>query len=230
MATFVLVHGAFQGGWVWREVAAALRGRGHEVFAPTLSGCGHLHHGAREGLGLHAYVQDVDGLLQFEGLDQAVLVAHSYSGMICGAAMMRAAHLLRRAVFVDALIPDSNASFADVAGEAFRHMLEAHRVNGWRVRPWPLPVFGAPPERAAWFAQRLCDFPLAAFTAPFPGEFDPSAVETSFIACRHTASPFIRAMAGKAAKLGWPVAELDSAHCPMLACPAALADLLHEQA
>jgi len=223
MATFVLAHGAFQGGWVWRDVARRLRGAGHEVHTPTFSGCGHLHHGAREGLGLHAYIQDLGDYLQFEGLEDVVLAAHSFSGMVLGGAMMRVPRLIAQAVFVDGVIPEAGRSFADTAGDAFRHMLESHRLGSWKVRPWALPMFGVPEERAAWFKPRLCDFPVAAFLTPFPGEFDPTAVPAAYLSCRNTASPFIRAMALKARGLGWPVAELESGHCPMVTCPDALA-------
>jgi hypothetical protein len=44
MATFVLVHGAFHGGWCWRDVAASLRATGHAVFTPTLTGLGERSH------------------------------------------------------------------------------------------------------------------------------------------------------------------------------------------
>jgi len=223
MATIVLVHGAFQGGWVWREVAALLRSQGHAVHTPTLTGCGHLHHGARENAGLHAYINDVTDYLFYEGLEDVVLAGHSFSGLVLGGVAARAARLLRRAVFVDAVIPESDRSFVDVAGEAFRHMLEGNRVNGGRIRPWALKVFGVPAEREDWFKPRLCDFPAAAFLTPFPGEFDPAAVDAAYVTCRNTASPFIRAMAAKARGLDWPVSELDSGHCPMVTCPEALA-------
>ena len=226
MATFVLVHGAFQGGWVWRETAEVLHSLGHVAFAPTLTGCGYLHHGSREGTGLHDYIDDVSNFLAFEEIDDAVLVAHSFSGMICSAVMMRTPHLLRRVVFVDAIIPDSNRTFVETAGEAFRHMLAAHRANGWRIRPWPLKVFGVSGSKSDWFRSRLADFPEAPFHTPFPGEFDPSSVPASHIACRETTSPFIRAMADKARAFGWPVAEMDGGHCPMVGSPETLADLL----
>jgi len=228
MATYVLVHGAFQGGWVWRDVARQLAAQGHDVHAPTLSGCGHLHHGLRKGVDLHTYVQDILNYLQFEELRDVVLVAHSYSGMVCGAAAMRVPHLIRRLVFADAVIPQSDTPFADMMGEVFRHLLDSHTVGGWRVKPWPAHVFGVPEDRAAWFMARACEFPLAAFTTPFPGEFDPKVVEGACITCTATANRVINAMADKAALLGWPVLPLAANHSPMTTHPAELAALLHK--
>ncbi|MGE4299673.1 MAG: alpha/beta fold hydrolase [Desulfovibrionaceae bacterium] len=230
MATFVLVHGAFQGGWVWRDVARELAGMGHEAHTPTLSGCGHLHHGFRQGIDLHTYVLDVLNYLQFEALRDVVLVAHSYSGMVCGAVAMCVPHLIRRLVFADAVIPASQTSFAAMAGEAFRHVLDSHTVGGWKVKPWALPMFGVPESKAEWFGARVCEFPLAAFTEPLPGEFDPRVVDGACITCTNTANRFINAMADKAFGLGWPVSSLESNHSPMTTHPHELAVLLHETA
>ncbi len=223
MATYLLTHGAFQGGWVWREVAATLASQGHTVHAPTLTGCGYLHHGFREGVDLNTYIQDISNYLQFEALDDVILVAHSFSGLVCGAIATRTPHLLRRVVYVDAVIPESRRSFVDIAGEAFSHMLESHKGKGGRIKPWPLQVFGVPEKKAEWFQARLCDFPEAAFRTRFPGEYEPDAVPTTYVSCQRTPTPFIRAMAGKAERFGWIVSELDSGHCPMASNSTALA-------
>lgn len=230
MAKILLVHGAFQGGWVWSETAADLSAHGHEVHRPTLSGCGYLHHGLRNGIDLNTYIQDVSNYIQFEALDDVVLVAHSFSGMICGAVAMRTPHLVNRVVYVDAIIPETDRSFVDIAGEAFRHMLESHRTKGGRVMPWPLQVFGVPDHKSAWFQSRLCDFPEASFHTRLPGEFAPSAVPAAYITCLRTPSPFIRAMAAKAARYGWHVSELDSGHSPMTSNSSELARLVHAYA
>ena len=83
MATFVLVHGAFQGGWVWQKAAALLRSQGHEVHTPTFSGCGYLSQGMRQEDDLNTSVDGLLKYLEFEGLGEVILVAHSFSGMIC---------------------------------------------------------------------------------------------------------------------------------------------------
>ncbi|MFV0436154.1 MAG: alpha/beta fold hydrolase [Desulfopila sp.] len=229
MATILFVHGAFQGGWVWRDTARVLRELGHDVHTPTLSGCGFLNHGMREGVDLNTLIQDVVNYLHFFGLQKTILVAHSFSGMIVSAVMSNAPHAIDQAVFVDAIIPEKGRSFAETAGEAFRHMLSSHRVNGWKVKPWPLQVFGVSEkevgaERAHWFGNRLCTFPVQPFLSPFPGEFEPTAVPVSYISCTKTVSPFIRAMAKKAADFDWPVTEIETGHCPMITHHKALAE------
>lgn len=81
MATFVVVHGAFGGGWEWREVAGLLRARGHEVFTPTLTGFGERIHLATPEMPLETHIQDVTNLLRYEDLHEVVLACQSYGGM-----------------------------------------------------------------------------------------------------------------------------------------------------
>ena len=81
-ATFVLVHGAWHGGWCWRRVADRLTGKGHRVFTPTLTGVGERSHLADRSITLDTHVEDILNLLKWEGLTDAVLVGHSYAGMV----------------------------------------------------------------------------------------------------------------------------------------------------
>ena len=219
MATFVLVHGAFQGGWVWTKVADALRTRGHEVHTPTLSGCGYLAGEVHAENNLDTYLADLRRYIDFEQLGEIILVAHSFSGMLCGALMMQIPERIRHAVFIDAIIPEHRRTFAEMAGEPFRLMLEKHRRDDGAVNPWPLQVFGVTGPDASWFESRLRPFPYQAFHLPFPDSFDPRFVPTSYITCRETISPFIREMAGKAKENKWPVQAITSGHCPMVTCP-----------
>ena len=226
MANFVLVHGAFQGGWVWRELAGFLRAGGHEVHRPTLSGCGYLSGRQPQPEGLQAYIADIKNYIELENLEDIVLVAHSFSGMICSAVIMQLSQRIQQAVFIDAVIPESEQSFAGVAGENFQNMLEKHRMEDGNVRPWPAPVFGVAGPQAGRFESCLRPFPYQAFVAPFPGAFDPGAVKTAYIGCRDTVSPFIRETAGKAGSYGWPVFQINSGHCPMISCPGELSRML----
>lgn len=226
MATFLMVHGAFQGGWVWQKLSTILQQQGHVVHTPTLTGCGYLHSEEQPAADLNSYIADVERYMNFEDLNDILLVGHSFSGMICGALMMQLTQRIRRAIFVDAVIPESGRSFVAIAGEQFQQMLDRHRLENDWVKPWPVQVFGIAGDGAPWFESRLRPFPHQPFQTDFPGDFDPALCPVSFITCRQTMSPFIRAMATKAKELLWPVDELDSGHCPMITCPNALADLL----
>ena len=229
MATFVLVHGAFQGGWVWGKVADLLQARGHDVRTPTLSGCGYLVKEVHQDINLDVHIADIRAYIEFEDLHEIILVAHSFSGMICGALMMQMPERIRHALFVDAIIPESHRSFVDIAGESFRLMLEKHRREDGTIQPWPLQVFGVNGSTGNWFESRLRPFPAQAFYMPFPGSFDPRHVPASYISCQNTISPFIRQMADKAKENGWPLLTINAGHCPMVTCPVELcqAIMLH---
>src|ERR1700684_402290 len=103
MTTFVLVHGSYQGGWIWQRVATRLSSAGHTVYAPTMDGCAERRHQLRPGIDTSTYVAEIADLLFYEDLHDVVLVGTSSGGMvICGAAermQHRGAHL----VVVDAL-------------------------------------------------------------------------------------------------------------------------------
>ena len=82
MATFVLIHGAWHGGWCWKFVAPALRRAGHEVYAPSLTGMGERKHLARPDIDLDTHIEDVVSLMEMEDLSEVILLGHSYGGMV----------------------------------------------------------------------------------------------------------------------------------------------------
>ena len=82
MSTFVLIHGAWHGGYAWRHVAPMLRKAGHEVFAPSLTGLGDRSHLSSREVNLETHIQDVVSLIEMEDLSKVVLLGHSYGGMV----------------------------------------------------------------------------------------------------------------------------------------------------
>ena len=80
--TFVLVHGAWHGGWCWQRVADRLRGAGHTVFTPTLTGLGERSHLLRAGIDLTTHITDVVNVMRWEDLTDVVLCGHSYGGFV----------------------------------------------------------------------------------------------------------------------------------------------------
>ncbi len=97
MTTYVLVHGAWHGGWCWKRVAPLLRAAGHEVYAPTLTGLGERAHLLSPEVGLDTHVQDIVNVLTYEDLQDVVLVGHSYGGMVVAGVAERAAERLAEA-------------------------------------------------------------------------------------------------------------------------------------
>ena len=104
MANFVLVHGAWIGGWCWRPNAQALRKAGHEVFTPTLTGLGERSHLMNPGINLDTHIADIVNVIKHEELSDVVLVGHSYGGMVVTGVADTLADKIRSLVYLDARV------------------------------------------------------------------------------------------------------------------------------
>ena len=179
MATFVLVHGAWHGGWCWKRVTPLLRAAGHEVYAPTLTGLGERAHLLSRDVNLDTHIHDVVNLLDCEELTDVVLVGHSYAGIvIAGVATQRpgrVAHL----VYLDAFVVRDGQSLEDlhtpeaVAGRQARVLAEG---EGWRLPP-PATVALRRHRRGRWGLARVPDRPAAlrdVHPARAPGRHGPA--------------------------------------------------------
>ena len=136
MSVYVLVHGGFMGGWVWRQVAQFLRTAGHEVFSPTLTGLGERAHLANPEINLVTHIQDVVGVIECEDLQKVILVGYSYGGMVITGVAERVPERLSRLVYLDAFVPHDGQSLCDVVGpESARVLVDSANQNGdgWRI-------------------------------------------------------------------------------------------------
>jgi pimeloyl-ACP methyl ester carboxylesterase len=128
--TFVLVHGAWHGGWCWKKVTPLLRAAGHEVFAPTLTGLGERSHLLTRDVGLDTHITDIEQVLEYEDLRNVVLVGHSYAGMVITGVGDRAADRIGQLVYVDAFLPEHGKALTDYSLRAFPPITD----ESWRDR------------------------------------------------------------------------------------------------
>ena len=175
MATFVLVHGAWGGGWVWKKVIPLLRAAGHEVHATTATGLGDRVHLAGPAVDLDTHIADVVNVLEFEELTEVTLVGWSYGGMIITGVAERVPERLARLVYLDALVPadgedgyDAELSSEEVRA-ADRAAAEAAGMPGFLVvdpyADWLRSLMPDPADRA-WLFAKLVPQPLATYTQP----------------------------------------------------------------
>ena len=149
--TFVLIHGAFHGGWCWRDVAHTLRREGHRVFTPTLTGLGERAHLFSTAIGLDTHIQDIDAVLKWEELNDVILVSHSYGGLVATGAADRRGDQIDQLIYVDAYVPIDGGSFIDARLDrtpeqmALDKNLATTAKNGL-INPFPPEVFGIPPD------------------------------------------------------------------------------------
>lgn len=114
MANFVLVHGAWRGGWIWKRVAQRLRKEGHDVYAPTLSGLAERRHLLQSGINLSSHIEEIAGLIEFEDLRDVILCGHSYAGMVVTGVADRLSEKICSLVYLDAWFPQDGDALTDL--------------------------------------------------------------------------------------------------------------------
>ena len=105
-ATFVLVHGAWHGGWCWKKISALLDAEGHQVYTPTLTGLGERSHLLAKEIDLEMHIQDIVSMLEYEDLTEVILVGHSYGGMVITGVADKERKRLNHIVYLDAFLPE----------------------------------------------------------------------------------------------------------------------------
>lgn len=165
---FVLVHGAWHGGWCWEAVARGLEASGYRVYCPTLAGLSERADVLSRSIGLKDHIDEIEGLLRDEELRDVVLVLHSYAGMIGRALEARCPERIAAVVYIEAVVPEPGEALLDiipsVARETFLAAAE-ERGEGWRIPPPDPAQFSIrDPEVLELLSRRLTDQPLKAFT------------------------------------------------------------------
>lgn len=219
--TFVLVHGAWHGGWCWKKLTPLLQAAGHQVVAPTMTGLGERSHLLTADVDLQTHINDIAAVLECDDLENVVLVGHSYGGIVIAGVAARTAVRLARVVYVDAFLPDDGKSLKDYAP------VPPTRADGWRVPPpGPPRSFGVTDARdVAWMEHRLGDQPVKTFTQPVLRTASISASNHTFIQC--TKAPFFADASERAKQRGFHHYELMSGgHDAMITEPAALSRIL----
>ena len=232
--TFVLLHGAFHGGWCWTRVAGELGRRGHRVFTPTQTGLGERRHLLSPAVTLETFIDDLVNVLEFEELEETVLVGHSFAGPVITAAADRVPERIRQLVYPDSgVIGDGEAPFdflppAVVAART----REARETSGGLSIPAPPPrAFGVPdgPD-AEWVARHLTPHPFATFTdrlrlANPPG----NGLRRTYLCCTDPIyAPLEAARQRVKGEQGWEWREIATGHDAMVTMPETLARMLLE--
>jgi pimeloyl-ACP methyl ester carboxylesterase len=220
--TFVLVHGAWYGGWCWNKLTPLLRAAGHQVFTPTLTGLGERAHLLAPEIDLATHIKDIVGVMEYEDLQDVVLVGHSYGGMVIAGVAEAVGSRIAQLVFLDAFLPESGKAVTDYAP-----MLPM-RDDGWRVPAMGTSRdFGVTDARdIAWGDRRLGDQPSRTLTQPVQLAarlYDSFA--TTYI--RLTELPWFVEAAERAKRQGFrSYTLLTGGHVAMISQPKAVAEIL----
>lgn len=222
MTNFVLIHGAFQGGWIWKPLTMKLRDAGHLVFAPTLDGCGERACQLRTGITTESQAEEVAKFLWSEDLRDVVLVGASAGGMVMAKVAELARERIRRLVFSDALALMHGECIRDITGG--RMSVETDLAIG-PTRDDRYNRFAQELDEgmAAWAADRSTVHPIGCFLSPVVLEkFWDQAWDASVIWCRQAGKPGEPHQRRCAQALDAKWHELDTGHFPMLTMQDAL--------
>ncbi len=236
LRTFVLVHGAWHGGWCWRRVTDVLRARGHRVFAPTLTGLGDRAHLFSQDISLETHVQDVLAVVETEELGNFVLVGHSYGGIVISGVADALRERVSRYVYLDGSVPPDmspGASFSWAAfnpPEAREARLKSVREEGKGVAlPAPPPSAFAvdKPADVAWLQRRLRPMPVGTYTETFALKNSGSnGLRRTYIASTKPVYsllvPTHNRIKGDAT---WSFTTIEAGHNSMVTAPAELASM-----
>jgi pimeloyl-ACP methyl ester carboxylesterase len=240
MANFLLVHGAWHGGWCWRDVVPQLTGAGHRVHAVTLTGVGERMHLMTPAITLETHVTDVANAIEMEEMDQVVLVVHSYAGMIGTAIADRMPQRLRHLVYVDAVVPKPGESWASTHASATREarLVAAEASPDFSFPPPDPAIFGLSASQYEWVKRRQTPHPGHTYQATL--DFDPrrvAAIPRTFVSCTAPALATIDAVRQRVADRsfwdgawhaggGVRMVEMKTGHDPMISAPDELGRIL----
>lgn len=227
MATYVLVHGAYQGAWIWKPVVTRLRAAGHDAHAPTLDGCAERAQALRPGITVGTHAQEVAQLLFYEDLADVVLVGTSSGGMVVQKAAELARARIGRIVFVDALALMPGERVDDIVKRATPNETTDVATGPTRADAESRLFRDLEPSARAWALARITPHPLAALEAPMePTAFWEQSWRATVIRCRRAVNPPEAHQRRTAERLAGQWHELDTGHYPMLSAPDDLTRLL----
>lgn len=230
MATYVLVHGAWHGGWCWQRVAPLLRQSGHSVFTPTLTGLGERSHLLTRDITLDTYVTDIVQVLFHEDLTDVILVGHSFGGTVITAVAERAGARIASLIYLDAEAPrDGESDAGCLPPGAVDFVLQRAKEcgDGWLFTTFPAATMGInDPADQTWVDARLVSQPVATLTQPISYGAVVEALPRHFIACRPYEPLLVDFRARIQQDPGWTYQEIDGGHDVMLTRPHELAERL----
>lgn len=246
MTTYVLVGGAWLGGWAWQDVSRRLRAEGHSVYPVTLTGLGERVHLATPDTDLDTHMTDVVNVLDFEDLTEVVMVGHSYSGIVVEGAADRSPERIATVVYVDSAPMGDGSAHLDFYPPEARSAVEsvvASYGDGWRL-PFPgvdqlaqqASVAGLGPQARRLLEARAVAQPFGTYTQPLRIKHVDVSYRRRAIVCsdggfsvqqiRAALTSDAPGMFGVYAGPGWEFDEIHTGHWPMLSEPQQLTAVL----
>ncbi|MDR0264988.1 MAG: alpha/beta hydrolase [Sphingobacterium sp.] len=231
--TYVLVHGAWHGGWCWQDVAQRLTDAHYKVYAPTLTGLGERKHLIEPSIDIDTHIQDIVNLIEMEDLHDVYLVGHSYAGAVIAGVADRMPSRLHKLIFLDAMIVEDGQSPISLQPKAVQELQVKNIQRKENFAPFDVALFGVTaPSMVSWVKERLSPQPFGTFAQPLhlKNQYG-NGLPMVYIACTDPQLPIMKEMSQKVRadkKLSWKYLEIATGHDAMLTEPKKLADMLTE--
>ncbi|MFC3356367.1 alpha/beta hydrolase [Sphingobacterium zeae] len=229
--TYVLVHGAWHGGWCWQDVAQKLTDAHYKVYSPTLTGLGERKHLIDPSVDIDTHIQDIVNLIEMEDLNDVYLVGHSYAGAVIAGVADRIPSRLHKLIFLDAMIIEDGQSAISLQPKAVQEVQLKNIQRKENFVPFDVTLFGVTvPSMISWVKERLSPQPFGTFAQrlrlknPYG-----NGLPLVYIACTDPQLPIMKEMSEKVQsdhKLNWHYREIATGHDAMLTAPKKLADML----
>ena len=228
---FVFVHGAWHGGWVWKEVAGLLAYQGYNVTCPTQTGLGERKHLLSSEITIDTFIEDIVNHIISEDLENIVLVGHSFAGSTISGVVDRLKDRINRLIYFDAMVLSSGQSPFDVAPDEVvkeRIALAAQSEGKVSVAPPEPEVFGVFDIRKSLIlAKKLTPHPISTFQSQLKLKNKiGNGVPVSYIFCTDPIYKSLESSRKAVRKMNWPVFELKAGHNAMFTHPKETLNLL----
>jgi pimeloyl-ACP methyl ester carboxylesterase len=230
VSTYVLVHGAWRGSWIWKRVRRLLQARGHEVFTPTLTGVADRSHLSSPSVNLDTHITDVANLIRWEELSDVILCGHSYGGCVVSGVADRVSDRIGALIYLDAFVLENGQCLNDTIPPEVRskRLALAKEVgDSWKLPPIPAEEFNVNPRDRDWVNRQSTMQSLACFEQPMhlTGALNQIIDITYILASGWSPSPFPQ-FYKKAKAKGWKTTTIECGHDVMLDRPEELAEQL----
>ncbi len=231
MTTFVLVPGAWLGGWVWKKATSLLEKNGHTVYPITLTGMGERSHLASRQFGVDTAVKDVINVFEYEDLSNAVLLGHSFAGKVVAAVADKIPKRISMLLFLDAYRPADirtpQGGSEEWKKEDWDEVMRESMKNG---DGWKFPLtdeilqnigYDVLSKDKEWMLSKISPFPIRLFSDPITLSSNYDSIKKAYIFCSGGGDNIEEIMREK---LDGPSKIIESGHWPMITKPAELVD------
>jgi pimeloyl-ACP methyl ester carboxylesterase len=220
---YVIVHGAWGGGWAFKKVDSLLREKGCIVYRPTLTGQGEKVHLATPDIGLGIHIKDVVNLILYEDLHDIILVGHSYGGMVVTGVADSVADRIKKLIYLDAFVPEDGESLLSIQGSRGDRLKQIAK-DGFVIPAW-VPAGKLPPKDVPHSFKTLTD--TVFLKNPLRLKIPTTYILTVAKGVDPKDDDFA-SQAERARKKGWPILQLEADHNPQWSAPEAFVEMLEK--